>query len=249
MEKMPQKSNTSEKGSKYCIVCGSEVAKFIPFGSIAAVFKEHHVIAAGYRENCVCPVCRCFDRVRFQYYILKNKTNIETMSGRILHIAPEKGLFRLITSNPCIDYYSGDIIPRRAMHFTDITDIQYKDGVFDYVISNHVLEHIKDEAKAVSEIKRVLKKDGKWIFSFPICTDCTTIEDESITEPADRLRVFGKSDHVRLYGTDYRGRFEKYGFKITVYSPQNEFNEDEIEKYGFIADDVVMIAEKTDILF
>lgn len=130
------------------------------------------------------------------------------------------------------------------MHVTDITDIQYREGTFDYVISNHVLEHIVDEVNTVNEIKRVLKTNGKWIFSFPICTDMTTYEDSTIVSYEARLKAYGQGDHVRLYGNDYKTRFENYGFVLQIYSPEKELDTIDIQKNGFIKDDVVIVATK-----
>ncbi len=130
------------------------------------------------------------------------------------------------------------------MHITDITNIQYKDETFDYVICNHIMEHISDEEKAVYEIKRVLKQDGKWIFSFPICMDMKTYEDKSIVLPHERLKAYGQEDHVRLYGYDFAERFEKFGLRLQIYTPQNEMDDFEIDKLGFIKDDVMIIADK-----
>lgn len=231
-------------GEKHCIICGSDLKEFLPGGIKHDIFKKHHIIGGGYRNNYLCPCCDSSDRERWLCYILKTKTDIESMQGRILHFAPEKNVQELICKNPAIDYYTGDIRAGVAMHVTDITDIQYADDVFDYVISNHVMEHILDEGKAVSEIKRIMKKNGKWIFSFPICTDMKTLEDDNVAMPEERLNTYGQEDHVRLYGIDYKERFEKYGLKIQVFSPEVEFNKADIDKFGFIKDDVIMIAQK-----
>lgn len=201
-------------------------------------------LGGGYRANCICPCCGAGDRERWLYYVIKNKTDISKMSGRILHFAPEKAIVEYIKENPKIDYYTGDIIAGKALHITDITDLQYKDETFDYVICNHVMEHISDEEKAVYEIERVLKQSGKWIFSFPICTDMKTYEDKSIVLPEERLKAYGQKDHVRLYGYDYVERFKKYGLSLRIFTPQNEMNDLQIEKLGFIKDDVIIIAEK-----
>ncbi len=231
-------------GEKQCILCGSHVNKFLPAGIEENIFKQHHIIGGGYRNNCVCPCCGSNDRERWLYYVIKNKTNISKMSGRILHFAPEKNIADYIKGNPQIDYYTGDITSGRAMHITDITNIQYKDETFDYVICNHIMEHISDEEKAVYEIKRVLKQDGKWIFSFPICMDMKTYEDKSIVLPHERLKAYGQEDHVRLYGYDFAERFEKFGLRLQIYTPQNEMDDFEIDKLGFIKDDVMIIADK-----
>jgi ubiquinone/menaquinone biosynthesis C-methylase UbiE len=49
-----------------------------------------------------------------------------------------------------------------------IYNIPFEDNYFDCIISISVLEHLYDLDKAMSEIKRVLKKRGEVIFSFPI---------------------------------------------------------------------------------
>ncbi|RJQ32482.1 class I SAM-dependent methyltransferase [Candidatus Parcubacteria bacterium] len=49
----------------------------------------------------------------------------------------------------------------------DACDIPYGDNLFDLVIASDVLEHIKDDKKAVSEVYRVLKHGGTFIFMVP----------------------------------------------------------------------------------
>lgn len=130
------------------------------------------------------------------------------------------------------------------MHKGDITNIHFRDHTLDYVICNHVMEHIVDEKKAVFEIKRVLKTKGKWIFSFPICSDMKTYDDESIISAEDRLKEYGQDDHVRLYGTDYIERFDSYELKLRIFSPESEMDNELIKRYGLIKNDVTIIAEK-----
>jgi len=38
--------------------------------------------------------------------------------------------------------------------------LPFEDNTFDIIISHHVIEHVKDQAKHLSEISRVLKNDG-----------------------------------------------------------------------------------------
>lgn len=237
---------TSKDGPRQCNICGNSFDSFGPSGIKTGLFYERHVIGGGWRQNSTCPCCRAIDRERWQYHVLKEMLGIGGISGRVLHFAPEQDIRKMIRSNPNIDYYTVDIVPGRAMHVADITDLgQFADGAFDLVICNHVMEHIPDEAKAVAEIRRVLKDNGKWMFSFPICTDIAeTYEDASITDPEGRLREYGQKDHVRLYGRDYRKRFEAYGLAITQYRPMDCFSKDDIERFGFIEDDVILVAGK-----
>lgn len=44
----------------------------------------------------------------------------------------------------------------------DIQKIPYPDSCFDVVIANHMLYHVPDLSKALSEIKRILKSGGKF---------------------------------------------------------------------------------------
>ena len=141
------------------------------------------------------------------------------------------------------DYYSLDIQAGRAMHVANILDIPYRREFFDYVILNHVMEHIPDEAAAMQEIQRVLKPGGRMIISFPICTDIDTLEDSSISSAEARLKYYGQEDHVRLYGRDYKERMEKYGWQVKIYTPRERCSQQEIDKYGLIADDVIMLCK------
>ena len=47
----------------------------------------------------------------------------------------------------------------------DIQAIPYDDSIFDIVIANHMLYHVPDKEKALSEIKRVLKASGTFYTS------------------------------------------------------------------------------------
>ena len=55
----------------------------------------------------------------------------------------------------------GDI-PNVTFRTIDIQDIPYEDECFDIVIANFMLYHVPDIDKALSEVKRVLKKGGQF---------------------------------------------------------------------------------------
>lgn len=238
--------NVVEENEHYCNLCGRNIPEFgQAVFALSDVFKRHHVIGGGgVRENEVCPLCGCKERKRWQYWVLAKHTGIFSEKCSVLHIAPEPEISVRIQSNSLCDYYSGNIVPG-AMLTVDVTDIQFRDDFFDYIIINHVLEHIQNEAKAVTELKRVLKPSGKIILSFPICTDMDTYENPDIQTPRGRLEAYGQEDHVRLYGKDYKERLEKFGLSIKDYVPQNECSQEEIVRYGFNYDDTILIATKS----
>ena len=66
-------------------------------------------------------------------------------------------------------YVGGDIQERRkANAVIDITRLEFPDASFDLLVCNHVLEHVPDDRKAMSECWRVLRDNGLAIFSIPI---------------------------------------------------------------------------------
>jgi len=80
------------------------------------------------------------------------------------------------------------------------------------VMCNHVLEHVPDDRKAMRELRRVLRPNGWAILLVPDVHAEATVEDPTITDPAERLRLFGQADHVRRYGRDYLQRLADAGF-------------------------------------
>ena len=91
------------------------------------------------------------------------------------------------------------------------------------VLANHVLEHVPEEARALGEIRRVLKPGGWAMLQVPVASglDHTREEPGAVTD-ADRERLYGQSDHVRLYGQDYPARLEAVGFSVRRYGGHSE---------------------------
>jgi len=46
--------------------------------------------------------------------------------------------------------------------------LRFDDGAFDLVFCSNVLDHVEDPAKALSEISRVLCRDGRFVFSVDV---------------------------------------------------------------------------------
>ncbi len=74
------------------------------------------------------------------------------------------------------------VVTGRNFKFEQIAaqSIPYKDETFDIVIANHMLYHVPDRAKALSEIKRVLKNGGYLI--------ATTVGESHMKEITDWLK-------------------------------------------------------------
>ena len=180
--------------------------------------QKKKIVGGGYRANALCPVCGSFDRERLVYLYLLNKTDIFEKPKKLLHVAPEVRLADILRSKVNIDYLTADISSKNVMVEMDITDIRFPNNSFDAIICNHVLEHIIDDGKAMSELYRTLKPGGWAILQVPLSlTLKNTYEDFSITTITGREEAFGQGDHVRIYAEDYQGRLAQAGFKVNVF--------------------------------
>ena len=202
----------------YCPVCDTALQQFPP--------------SAGRGTDTECPICLSRPRHRLAWLYLRDKTDLlDGKPKRLLHVAPEMGLGRRFQQAPNVDYLSGDLNSPDAMVKMDVTDIQYPENSFDVIFCSHVLEHVPDDRKAMRELYRVLKPGGWAILDVPILRK-TTLEDPTVTTPAERLRVYLQEDHVRMYGEDYVDRLREAGFDVAVDKFINEFTDEEVRRMG-----------------
>ena len=97
------------------------------------------------------------------------------------------------------------------MRRMDLTALDLPSEDRDLVIAYHVLEHIRDDAAAMSEIHRVLKPDGVALVEVPV-SGGDTDERYASAPPEVRAAQYGQPDHVRLYGrTDFEARLLAHG--------------------------------------
>lgn len=179
-----------------------------------------------------CIHCHAVERHRFVWLYFSKMTNLfDGTPKRMLHVAPERCFESRLRNSLGENYITADLLDSRAMVRMDITDIQYPDGYFDVIYCSHVLEHVKDDKKAMRELCRVLRQDGWAILLVPIVGD-RTFEDSSVVDPSERLKVFGQRDHVRRYGADYIDRLREAGFKVKVSYVSDLFDKSDIVRMG-----------------
>jgi hypothetical protein len=76
-------------------------------------------------------------------------------------------------------------------------------------------------------------------------SDPVTFEDLTITDPEERLRLFGQRDHVRRYGPDVLHRMQEAGFAVEEITTEEATSEDEARRMGLMKGDRVYICWKT----
>jgi len=178
------------------------------------------------------------------WLFLKHRTDLFSTSGKkMLHIGPEKQFETRLKKVPGLDYITADLNKPDVTMRMDITNIQLPNDFFDVIFCSHVLEHIPDDRKAMQELCRVLKPTGWAVIMVPL-RDEKTFEDHSITDPAERKRIFGEADHVRRYGLDIKDRLEEAGFKVKVFMLDDVITGDKIERYK-IKNQRVFFCQKT----
>jgi predicted SAM-dependent methyltransferase len=169
-------------------------------------------------------------RHRFIYCFLE-RNKLLNSNLRVLHIAPENCFINKFESIWRDSYITGDISGKNVKFKVDITKIPFENESFDFILCNHVLEHVKEDRIALIEFFRVLKKQGKLLITVPIY-DNNTFEDFKINTPKERLKYFGQKDHVRKYGLDIINRIKKCGFYVKLIAPKDILLNDEIKKYA-----------------
>ena len=143
------------------------------------------------------------------------KTNFFKNNLKVLHFGPAHCLERIFKKLDNLKYITADLQAPNAMIKMDITDIKFQDNIFDVILCSHVLEHVVDDQKAMAELFRVLKPGGWAIIQVPIeYNRAKSYEDNKIKTPIERKQVFGKDDHVRIYGLDFLNRLKTAGFNV-----------------------------------
>jgi SAM-dependent methyltransferase len=197
------------------------------------------------RENVLSPSTLSLERHRLLWLYLKNETDLLTRPQKLLHFAPEQCFYKRFRESETIQYTTTDLNSPLADVLADICNLPFEDNQFDFILCNHVLEHIPDDFKAMQEIYRVLKPDGTAILQIPLENDRdVTFEDDSITDRKERARIFGQYDHVRVYGMDYFDRLAQVGFEVKAIDYTKELGEKQVDRYRLAVGELIPVVRK-----
>lgn len=222
------------KGKKYTDpIDGKSFRTFLPYG------YENP------RPNVLSPSTLSLERHRLLWLYLKNETDLFTKPQRLLHFAPEQAFYKRFKKVNTLNYTTTDLVSPLADVKADICQLPFKDNEFDFILCNHVLEHIPDDTKAMQELLRVLAPGGTAILQIPQDLNReTTFEDNTITDPKKRAQIFGQYDHVRVYGRDYFNKLRNMGFKVNEVDYTSTLTPQQIDQFRLAKGEIIPVCCK-----
>jgi SAM-dependent methyltransferase len=238
-----------------CPVCGKRIRGFDPLSGYYAESKKCYNNPYGPDDvetmnatQYSCPHCMASDRDRlYALYLNRRLRQLHPPNAiSLLDIAPSKPLRAFITRFDQVLYRSADLQMQDVDDCVDIMDMgAYKDSSFDAFICSHVLEHVPDDRRALSELFRILKPTGWGILMVPINLVIGQIdEDPSVTEVAERWRRFGQHDHIRLYSRQgFLERVAGAGFVVCPFGV-DFFGAGAFRRHGVSNRSVLYVVEK-----
>lgn len=175
---------------KQCNICGSSKFKDLPG-----------------RMGALCEHCGSYERTRLMKMQIERLFPGLPANLRILHIAPEYGLSKWLSSR-FPNYLAADIDLVRYAHIPNLIQIDLCHprfhenlGFFDLVLHSHVIEHLPcNYTVALLKLHKMIKPGGYHLFSVPIYGKYF---DESLEQldPTVAEQRFGQFDHVRRFSS------------------------------------------------
>lgn len=190
--------------------------------------------------------CNAVDRDRLIALFIKNYFNkiFSNDKGLIVDFSPRDSLSSFIKKSKPKDfeYRTADKFMNNVDDKVDIESLPYNDNSVDLFICSHVLEHVTDDKKAMSELFRILKKSGFGILLVPIAKNHDNIiENTSIIEPEEQIKLFGGRGHLRLYSRySFVSRLESAGFRVKLYGI-DDFGAETFRKCGITVTSVLYV--------
>lgn len=151
-----------------CIVCNAPYSFLVDYQNAE---EQNGKAIPNWRERLVCPNCHCNNRQRFMVH--KILDNYRVGDSALLYERKTPVYEKIVRDIPTMEgfEYMGEGLESGAFYngvkYQDICNFTYDDESFMLLISNDVFEHVSNFQKAFDEAFRVLKPDGKIIFTVP----------------------------------------------------------------------------------
>ncbi len=177
-----------------------------------------------------CPQCGQHDRHRMLHFFFMRRPPAFLRTGsRVLHVSPEAETQRFLRAAEGLRLFASDLQPGATRHAvtsrcfsSDLTCMSVRDAVFDGIVCIHVLEHIRDDRRALQEIARILKPAGTALIMVPFAPVPDTREFE---RPNPLIY-----NHVRDYSiSDFPARLS--AFDVEPIAPHDILSEEERRRF------------------
>ena len=145
-------SQYKRKNKFYCNLCKYESPYFL-----------HTANKKNILYDSICPNCSSRKRHRGLNELYKKMIK-EFDFSKILHFAPEPVFYKLFQP---FEYITADLVLTDVDLQLNIENIDCRNDSFDFILCNHVLEHVSDDNKAFKELYRILKPSGILIITVP----------------------------------------------------------------------------------
>lgn len=137
-------------------------------------------------------------------------------TGANLRLLAELGFERALgldRSEEAIRYCGEKELP--PVECGDLCDLPFAEGEFDLVIATDVLEHVEDEARAVGELRRVLRPGGRLIVTVPAFRSLWGLQDR-VSHHKRRYRLRELEARLREGGLEVARSFH---FNYLLFAP------------------------------
>jgi SAM-dependent methyltransferase len=197
------RSMAGVKANRHCPACGEDVVGFFRYGE---------------EREWGCPACGSSPRERLMHYLLGLGVIAVPQGAAVLHCAPNEDSLVRRFREKAGDYVPADIDPSRydvpGMQRVDLMALEHE-ARFDRIYASHVMEHVPDDARVLSNIARSLKPGGEAWLIVPLWARSSEDGAPDLSG-RERERRFGQWDHVRQYGLDFADRIAAAGLSVEV---------------------------------
>ena len=192
-------------------------------------------ILPNYRERLVCRYCGLNNRQRFAGDYLKKLLKSKNKVSKIYSYEQVTNFYQYMASylnnadltgseylghNKKTGEVTGEI------RHEDALSLSFESGLFDFIISNDVYEHVPDVKKALGEACRCLKKDGVLIFSIPfLVNERTTKQRVTINEEGKMIHLLPEQYHGNPLSQKGSLVFFDFGWDILDYCREKGFKD------------------------
>lgn len=243
-----------KKKKNFCPICKKRV-DFNPIGwSYLKFLDSNDFIHSIFRLETLnifqyfCDYCGSTDRDRLYALYFENYFEKADKSKLydFIDFAPTNKLSQLLKELIFLNYRTADLHMAMVDDKVDLTDMKiYKENSFDIFLCSHVLEHIADDKKAISELYRILRPRGFGLVMAPILLDLKEdYENANIKDEYGRWKYFGQGDHFRLYSKKgFIDKLKNAGFSVKQLGV-DYFSREVYEKYGIHTRSVLYVVSK-----